>query len=235
MANLSKHNYLKMFTPRTPSMGNVAVWFISMMLWANLGISQGNKHEIKAISDYQNSLLEHYGVKYDLANYSVKEVKKKWWYWLPNVGFTFGLPHVSLNTNQLAVFDKQNEERKLKQLEIHQDYKIQFNEGLAEIRRKYRLIELKQIELSQEIRKFIIIESIYKIEKSAFNKEGSTPLEKLKADLVFEESSNYLNMLERQIEIMILDLEIYSFYNIPNQLFRESLDECILESKEFVK
>jgi hypothetical protein len=235
MRNLSKHNLLKLYTPRTPRSKIIAFGLVLLVALPFLGISQKMKHEIKPITDYENSFMVHIGEKYDLANYRVKEVKKKWWYWLPNIGFTFGLPHISFNSNQLAVFDKQNEERKLKQLELHEQFRIQYNEGLQVIRTKFRLIQIKEIEYREEIRKFYIIEEIHKIEMSAFDKEGSTPLEKLKADLVFTESNNYLNMLDREIEKMILDLEVYSFYDLPNLPFRLDPSGCILDNKDFQK
>lgn len=40
--------------------------------------------------------------------------KKKWWYYLPNIGIQFGLPSINAGTNQLIQIDQQKQQNRVK-------------------------------------------------------------------------------------------------------------------------
>ncbi|WP_428664396.1 hypothetical protein [Runella sp.] len=70
---------------------------------------------LQKLEKYEASLKEWHNRKFAADRKEFLETtKKKWWYYLPNVGITLGMPTISTNTGTLAQIDRDRQTKKAK-------------------------------------------------------------------------------------------------------------------------
>ncbi len=102
-----------MFTPRPPRLVFATIMTITL-LSGFCTMAQVNEN-LQKLEKYEASLKEWHNRKFAADRKEFLETtKKKWWYYLPNVGITLGMPTISTNTGTLAQIDRDRQTKKAK-------------------------------------------------------------------------------------------------------------------------
>lgn len=235
----------KMFTPRTPDAVFLAGVFCIALIGVNLGIAQSKftsrdsalvavkTYRLANITEYEASWQAFCSAQYVAADYELKELKNKWWYYLPGVGVTFGLPNINFSTSTVAQIDKDKRERKLKRMKLHANSKLTYNEGLQRIRILYEKVRKKTEKIEYEFAVFALHKDLFEMSVHAYQKGDLHPEQRIQSEIAFEERRNRLLILADDVYELVLILEEFSRYKMPNRSFYDPEPECILESREF--
>ncbi|RAJ89864.1 hypothetical protein LX87_05659 [Larkinella arboricola] len=174
---------------------------------------------IQPLSVYETNLKRYYTTKWQADRKEFETVhKKKWWYYLPNVGWAFGLPTVTLGTSTLAQIDRDKTVMKAKLDGIDAKAHYEYNEALLELRTRYRLLtrEREHDRLERQLTD-PVENSIMQIHTDAFTDQKITPLEHLQKKR--EHSRFKLQRHERRNELYHhwLELEQLARYQMPQE------------------
>jgi hypothetical protein len=137
-------------------------------------------------------------------------LKKKWWYYLPNLGFSFGKPSISFGTSILGQIDFENQKRKIQKEKILKTWEHETSDNLKLIQTTVRKIELEKREL-ELLNSMYLYERIFINDSEISEKAGLiTEIEFLQKQKTFHEYKFKVFQKEKSIFSMIKDLEILS-------------------------
>jgi hypothetical protein len=136
-----------------------------------------------------------------------KALKRKWWYYLPNIGFSFGMPSISFGSNVIANIDFENEKRKILKEKIIKNWEHETVDVLKKINTTVRIIELELREL--EIKKALVSYDKIFIQDFRDSEKAKliTEIELLQKEKAFQELRFTIFQKEKSIFSMIQDLE----------------------------
>lgn len=237
-----------MYTPQTPQANKgilTILWLFSSFCTIFTGLKAQNNNlteitpqmaqnqaitTLKPLKEYEESLWLYHNKKFGAEMKRYKEVtKKKWWYYLPNVGFTFGLPSVGFNTGIIAQIDRDRNIKRTELESIEAQSKLTYQNELLMLRTIYKIILVDMEALDENLRIWNKSIAISKIYIEGFNEQKVTPLEMLKEDRVLEVERLRRNNESRQILTRIFRLEEFAHYNLPNNdLIKFDDSDCIL-------
>jgi hypothetical protein len=158
---------------------------------------------------------------------------KGWYYYLPNVGFTFGLPSIQFGTKDYLNFrrEKKINEARLEMLDSQAE--LEFNFNLQILRKMYESLNQESEKLKKYGEKKEIKMKIWAITNEGFRKNEIPPKDYYLSKL---EEFDYLEA-ERLLEISFnqkaLELEIFAKFELPQEKLYFKPSECILESEAF--
>lgn len=160
---LGEHTILILFTPQTPRSFLIFGCFLALSLLPFKVSSQNNTELFsKRYDSYLNRNMEielkpelyyseHYLIYADsLLSFNLKEqtaLKRKWWYYLPTLGFSFGKPSINFSSSVIANIDFENEKRKIQKEKILKSWEHETADILKEIQTTVRILELDLREL----------------------------------------------------------------------------------------
>ncbi|WP_041341138.1 hypothetical protein [Runella slithyformis] len=171
---------------------------------------------LQKLEKYEESLRIFHNRKFGADRKEfIETTKKKWWYYLPNVGFTFGMPTIGTNTGTLAQIDRDRQTKKAKLEALQAKAEFEYREELLQLRTKYKtlLLESQTIqELESLLGKKVAITSIY---TEGFNANKITPLEMLREEVAQETAKAQMKENERRLIKLFFELEAFAHYNYP--------------------
>lgn len=222
---LSREHRIKIsFTPQTPRLNYIFLAFMLYFVAVSKSYSQNLTYSYETMSssiredfsqelgnqaDYINSFVAFKDSAFRQNVRKVESLKKKWWYYLPTVGFTFGKPAISLNSNIVSQIDFENQKRKTETEFLKSTLNHEIADGAKYILNEFELISLD-------------------IRESHF-------LNRLKDYDQFE----FADMKKARADNLITDLEIKKFEKslLLKELdlwrFRKSILQRILKLQEF--
>ncbi|MGM9508792.1 hypothetical protein ACS5NO_13740 [Larkinella sp. GY13] len=185
--------------------------------------------KLQDILTYEASLKRYYSQKWQADRKEFQTVhKKKWWYYLPNVGWAFGLPTVTFGTSTLAQIDRDKVMMKGKLDGIDARAKYEYNEALLQLRTMHRIVVLEMEQFGYELQATKALESgIIKIHDDTFNDEKMKPLEHLQKSLEHERFVLQLKEKNKALVQMWLELEQFARYQMPEESLEPVAGETV--------
>lgn len=215
-----------LFTPRTPRCKIlVAVLTIALMPISTISYSQDIVLDSLPVYEqsYRNFMLRRWTA--DRKEF-VQTTRKKWWYYLPNVGYSFGFPSMNINTGILAQIDRDKQVMSARLVSLDAKYQVEFVEQLVKIRTEHRKLQVRHSQLLRDRRLVAKLGSIMDIHNEAFNKQTMTPEEHLRNSFQYEKAFSELKNKESELMISILDFFALCRFELPDmQLASLASDE----------
>jgi hypothetical protein len=221
----------RLYTPQTP----LAFFFLLSLF--SLFSSNNTICQVRALEplkSYELSLKTYYNRKWTADRREFKTLSMKgWYYYLPNVGFTFGLPSIQFGTKDYLNFrrEKKINEARLEMLDSQAE--LGFNENLQLLRKMYE-------SLNQEFLKVKILEEkselklkIWAITEEGYKKHEIPPKDYYLAKLEEMDFSEAKRLLEVNYNQKAIELEILAKWELPQEKLYFKPSECILESEAF--
>lgn len=205
-----------MLTPRTPRPWKITVTIILTV--AALIPGKAQRTTIKPLTDYETSLKEFYNTRLqaDRTEYATQN-NKKWWYYLPGVGYAFGGPTVSVSTDILARIDQDRQTKRAKLDAITAQTIVAYREELHELRSRYRIIELQEEEMNEHFVISKLENNILNIAEDANTAKTITPENYARALLAYQTQHAGHKAKYRQYQERIIELERLARYNYPTE------------------
>lgn len=142
--------------------------------------------------------------------------KKKWWYYLPGVGYAFGLPTANLNTGLLAQIDRDRTLLAARLTSLDSRYQVEFVESLQRIRIEYRKLRVRSQQIERERQLLSKLHGIQLIHTDAFNNQTMTPEEHLRNSYQYERAVSDWRARESELLLSVLDFFALCRYDLPN-------------------
>jgi hypothetical protein len=205
-----------LFTPHTPhSKKAIAVLMIAFMPISTILPAQSIKLDSVAI--YEQSYRQFMVQKWtaDRKEFTVVN-RKKWWYYLPGVGWAFGLPTVNIHTGVIAQIDRDRNVMAAKLSSLDSRYQIDFTEGLAKIRIEYRKLQIRNEQLQQERKLLDKLCGIQAIHNEAFEKQTMTPEEHLQNSYQYEKAITDWKNRDSELAVAVLDFFSLCRFEMPD-------------------
>lgn len=229
-----KHKIRILFTPQTPRTIFAAYMALSLFSCLNTILQAQNTPKgqnqpeiaqntlifkeisLQELPKYEESLRIYHNRKFAAERKEFLETtRKKWWYYLPNIGFTFGMPTVNSNTGTLAQIDHDRQTKKAKLEALQAKAEFQYREELLQLRTKYQTLLLESQTIEEQTKLFNKKSGIASIYSEGFNAQKITPLEMLREDVAQETARIQFRDNERRLIKLFFDLEAFAHYNYP--------------------
>lgn len=210
-----------MFTPRTPrSKKRLAVVVLLVLAW-NLGIAQ-HSEQIQRLDVYEQSLRKYHAekVKVELTEYK-EMTKRKWWYYMPQLGFNLGLPSVNGGTSQIVQLDVQKQQNRARIAGIIANSVMEFRTDLLHLRQLYETALIIAEELNELLQIAKLQSTIFAVSEEANRQQQIKPVEYQQALLSYQQQRLAHEAKRRVYRLKIIEVENLARYRFP---FSDSLD-----------
>lgn len=227
-------------TPHTPrSIYFVAGVLVALTMFCPISCAQTKSQQLvlDSLSNYELSYQRFLQQKWkaERAEYVVTN-RKKWWYYLPSVGFAFRGPTVSTNTGVLAQIDRDRNIMAARLLSLDKRYQVEFVETLVRIRVDYQKLLVQYEQLERERKALARLRGIQAIHDEAFNSQKMSPEEHLRNSYQYETTINTFKNREAELLVAVLEFQTLCRYNLPDkQLIPIETFDCIMEDEEAMK
>ncbi|MCK8495859.1 hypothetical protein M0L20_28595 [Spirosoma sp. RP8] len=205
-----------MFTPRTPR-----PFFLLLALGAGLSIANlGKAQDVKLLplSVYETSLVTFHAQKVKTACLEYQaSTKKKWWYYLPTLGYSFGLPSVNGGTNQLIQLDQTRQQNWAKLEAITSQAQLDYRTELHQLRSLYQALEIEQATIADSYTTEQMEKRIFSISAEAHDKKEIKPVEFHQAQLLYQRQVTGHEQQRRSYRLRIVELARFARYNFPEE------------------
>lgn len=203
-----------MYTPQTPRLIFTAI-LATTLLSGFCTIAQ-QLTDLKKLTEYEESLRLYHNRKFaaDRKEY-LETTKKKWWYYLPNVGITLGMPTISTNTGTIAQIDRDRQLKKAKLEALQAQAEFQFREELLKLRYMYQLLEIEYPTIQEKQTVLGKVKGQTNLTIEGYNAQKVTISEMLAQDANLERERNSANEAIRRLHRMKIELEQFAHYNFP--------------------
>jgi hypothetical protein len=157
-------------------------------------------------------------------------VKRKWWYFIPQLGFTFGLPTVNGGTSTLVQLDVQRQQNRVKLATIISQGMLDYRTDLHKLRGMYQMLEIEEAVVSDSQVNERIYQNLFGIAEEAYQKKETKPIEYNQALLAFQ--NGVISQEEKRWAYMNKVIEIAQFarYDFPTDSIPE-LEPLFIEKK----
>lgn len=211
-----------MFTPQTPHAVKITMWLTVLLLpWSTILLAQktntsANTINLDSVSIYEAS-YRLFMVQQWKANRSEFTVttRKKWWYYLPSVGYSLRSPLVQMNTGVLTQIDRDKLTMAARLESIDARYQVEFTETLARIRIEYRKLLVRSEQIERERATLAKLRGIMAIHTDAFNAQTMPPEEHLRHAYNHENAINQFRAKESDLVLAALDFFALCRYQMP--------------------
>lgn len=221
--------------PRTPPMKISTVFLLVAVSW-NLANAQSNRTgvELQPLEVYQKSLKQFYNKSWTAQRKEFQDLNVKGIiFYLPSVGFQFGLPSVQFSLSNILNYKRDKKVNQSKLNSLDSKLELELNERLQELKSNYVAIEYEFDKIKAYERSWSSMRGIWAVKQECCNKNQCTPLECRQIEfesLQWEEKSR---VMKADFVIKILELEKLAKYGLPSEKIYFDKSECILESEEF--
>lgn len=179
------------------------------------------------VQELELSCKTYHNMRYTalLQEWEVKE-KGKVLKYLPNIGFTFGLPSVSLGTDKILTAKQQKEVIKAKKKSLELEHTLNLNDDLGKIKIMYQNINYLLSNIYSEKELIQVEKDLFEIYEKQYKNHEITPteyLQKKKAYLVVNQG--FRNKIE-DIRKLINELLLFAHFGTPQEEIYFTLDDC---------
>lgn len=228
------------FTPHTPRpIYFVAGVLVAITMFCPISRAQPKPQHLllDSLSTYEFSYQKFLQQKWKAERVEfVVTNRKKWWYYLPSVGFAFGGPTVSANTGVLAQIDRDRNVMAAKLLSLDKRYQVEFVETLVRIRVDYQKLLIRYEQLERERKTLAKLRGIQAIHDEAFGCQKMSPEEHLRNSYQYETTINAFQNREAELRVALLEFQTLCRYNLPDkQLIPIEASDCIMEDEEAMR
>jgi len=166
----------RLFTPPYPRPLFILLLAVGMMTLHHIGIGQNAK--LYPLENYETSLRHYHTSRVRvLCSEFTARTKTKWWYYLPNIGFQFGLPSVNAGTNQLVSIDQTRQQNRVKLASIMSQGLLDYQTDLHQLRSMYTVVQIsRDADIEQET-SWATIQKLFEIKQEANRKKEISPEE----------------------------------------------------------
>ncbi len=228
------------FTPHTPRpIYFVAGVLVAITMFCTISHAQPKPQHLvlDSLSNYEFSYQKFLQQKWkaERAEFVVTN-RKKWWYYLPSVGFAFGGPTVSANTGVLAQIDRDRNVMASKLLSLDKRYQVEFVETLVRIRVDYQKLLVRYEQLERERKTLAKLRGIQAIHDEAFGCQTMSPEEHPRNSYQYETTINTFQDREAELRVALLEFQTLCRHNLPDkQLIPVETFDCIMEDEEAMR
>ena len=226
--------------PPTPRSRNALLTVTIVLATLNLGKTQDLT--LQPLPSYEASLREFHTQRRDAARIEYQQTnRKKWWYYLPNLGIGLAYPisqsdrngtstlttrarlapTLNLGTSTLATIDQSRNQTRAKLAAIDADAQLQYRIELHELRNRYQAIVLEQENVAAQQEAARLETSLFSITEEANRKKEIKPSEYQQAQLLYQKQQLQHATEKHSLHLKIIDLERFARYRFPE----ETLDE----------
>ena len=138
----------------------------------------------------------------------VQTTRKKWWYYLPTIGYTLHAPSITANTGILAQIDYNRTQVCARLESMDARYQVEFVETLGKIRYEYQKLIVRYGQLELERLALKRLTGIARIHADAFNAQTMTPEESLRHAYEYDRAMNEFK--NRGAELVLSVLEFHN-------------------------
>ncbi|WP_143092558.1 hypothetical protein [Arsenicibacter rosenii] len=157
--------------------------------------------------------------------------RKKWWYYLPSLGWALRGPSISANTGILAEIDYNRTVTSTRLESLDARYQVDFQETIGRIRSEYQKILIKQQQLERERVALAKLRAIQAIHNEAFKSQTMSPEEHLQHSYQYETTINNFKSKEAELFISILEFQNLCRYHLPDkELVPLEQSDCVTET-----
>ncbi|NME72795.1 TolC family protein [Flammeovirga aprica] len=185
----------------------------------SMGNSQSNNEalEIAPLLDLEMSIRHYYNKEF-YAQYAewADDGKGRVWTYLPDVGFAFGLPTVTLSTRQIKQAKKMEKQRDQKLQSTLDMLTLKMNTDIQKLRVLYQKYEHNRQLLQEKMELLNIDFKIFDIYKEGYEKNEIEPLTYLQQKKTYIQSQNSIAEYTRNLKEELTDIYILSKYALPS-------------------
>ncbi len=205
-----------MFTPPTPRPTYSVLLLVLLLATSHLGIAQFVK--LQPLTEYEASLKAFHTqkVRTQCVEFEQK-TKMKWWYYLPSIGFQFGLPSISAGTSQLVNIDQTKQQNRAKLAAIISQGLLDYRTELHQLRNMYEGLKVEREALTYILPAQNLESSIVNVAEEANRKKEIKPVEYAEALLRFQRQWMANDRMEREFALRILEIARFSRYQFPTE------------------
>ncbi len=178
-----------------------------------------NEISLQELPKYEESLRIYHNRKFAAERKEfIETTRKKWWYYLPNIGLVLGMPTVSSNTGIIAQIDRdrQTKKAKLEALQEKRKSRVPIPRRITPTTSQVPQTLLLNLKPSKNTKRLFdkktAITSIY---SEGFNAQKITPLEMLREDVAQQTARNQMRDNERRLIKLFFELEAFAYFNYP--------------------
>lgn len=226
------------FTPHTPRWVKMLVMLIIAIMPINATL-QAQSTTLDSCSVYEAAYRTFMQQRWkaDRTEYIVT-TRKKWWYYLPSMGWSLRSPHVVANTGVLAQIDrdKLTLAAKLESLDLR--YQVEYVETVQRIRTEYRKLIVRQEQLDRDRKLLDHLRRIQAIHTEAATNPAPTmtPEQRIQSQYSYEVALSTYQQKVADWELLALDFFQLCRYNLPDvQLVAAAQPDCILIDRQWIE
>lgn len=204
-----------LFTPRTPRPLFILLLTVGMMSLLNIGI--GQNVNLRPLSDYETSLQAYHTARVQvLCSEFTARTKTKWWYYLPSIGFQFGLPSISAGTNQLVGIDQTRQQNRVKWASIMSQGLLDYRTDLHQLRSMYTVVQISRNADTEQETSWHTIEKLFGIKQEANKKKEISPEEYYTALLGYQREFSASQARHNAFVLQVVELARFARYEFPD-------------------
>lgn len=205
-----------MFTPLTPRSLFIACLFVSGVMLANPGIAQFVK--LQPLTEYESSLKVFHMQKVQTQRVEFEQkTKMKWWYYIPSIGFQFGLPSINTGTSQLVNIDQTKQQNRAKLAAIVSQGLLDYRTELHQLRNMYEALKIERDAMAYALATQKLENRILNIAEESNNKKEIKPVEYIESLLRFQRNWMVNDRMERDFALKILEMARFARYQFPTE------------------
>ncbi|MVM42247.1 hypothetical protein GO730_38775 [Spirosoma sp. HMF3257] len=218
-----------MFTNGAPALKTIALTVVTSLFIVNLGKAQIVR--LYPLTDYEASLRAYHTAKVKAACVEFEaRTKMKWWYYLPNIGFQFGLPSVTAGTSQLITIDQTKQQNRVKLAAIITQGLLDYQTELHQLRSMYAAAQIERDAVDELNTSWNTENKIFEIAKEAHQKQEINPVDYYQALLKLQKEYSASKARYQQYTFRVIELAKFARHQFPTERLQE-IDSLFVEKK----
>lgn len=221
------------FTPRIPG----PIYIVVMLTVAFMPISTtlpAQSITLDSLSVYEASYRSYMQQRWraERTEFTVT-TRKKWWYYLPSLGWSLKSPQVVANTGILAQIDRDKLTMRARLASLDARYELEFKETLQRIRHEYQKLLVQRTQMERSRRLLVCLRQIQAIHTEAATNPTPTmtPEQRINSQHGYELAVAQVQDQVTEWELAVLTFFELCRYELPDLPLVPVADaECILRS-----
>ena len=222
------------FTPQTPDWRKAVGIFLIVFCThcTSLFAQYSSTVMLDSLPVYETSYRSYLQARWKAERKEfVQTTRKKWWYYLPTVGWSLRSPMIHANTGVLAEIDYQRTTTTARLESLDARYDVEYRETLGRIRTEYRKLQVQQQQVGREGTLLAHLYRIRLIHDEASRSQTMAPEEYQRNVYSHEKAISDYQQHVAQLELAILDFWQLCRYNLPDKpLVDVEQYGCIVET-----
>ena len=206
-----------MFTPPTPRTTIIALTLALWLTTSTLGKAQNVK--LQPLTEYETSLRQYHTQKVRTQCIEFQaSTKKKWWYYIPQLGINFGLPTINGGTSTFVQLDVQKQQNRVKLASIISQGLLDYRTDLHQLRSLYDALKIDRDALSHFMVTDRIENNILKVAEEANDKKEIKPVDYAEALLRYQRQWIANDRMERDFALKVVEVARFARYQFPTEV-----------------